>query len=266
MKTVFLHAKDDIEAFLRRNTYLHLYYLGDLDDFFWQYTTWYALEENQKIKQLVLLYCATSLPVLLGFSEEPTDLMKLLQSIIHLLPKQFYAHLSGDVATVFANDYQIQSHGLHYKMALTDTSPLQTIDTSNVVPLSVSDVNDLNELYRVSYPGNWFEPRMLNTGYYYGIRDGATIISVAGVHVYSAHYKVAALGNITTHPLFRGKGLAKLVCAKLCQALLQTVDHIGLNVKADNTTAISCYRKLGFEIVAAYEEYSLLLKRSALLS
>ena len=37
---------------------------------------------------------------------------------------------------------------------------------------------------------------------------------------------------------------------------LKTVEHVGLNVKADNRPAIACYQKLGFEIVGAYEEYS----------
>jgi len=262
MNTVCLHAKDEIEVFLRRDPYLHLYALGDLDDFFWHHTTWYALKEHQQIKQLVLFYTGTSVPVLLGITEESTKLMEeLLQSIIHLLPKRFYAHLSGNLAGVLASDYQIRSHGLHYKMALTDSSRLESVDTSGVMQLSASNVSELEELYRESYPGNWFEPRMLETGYYYGICQGAALLSVAGVHVYSQQYGVAALGNITTHPLFRGKGLGKIVCAKLCQTLLQTVDYIGLNVKADNKSAIACYTKLGFERIATYEEYSLELAR-----
>jgi ribosomal protein S18 acetylase RimI-like enzyme len=68
-------------------------------------------------------------------------------------------------------------------------------------------------------------------------------------------YTVAALGNITTHPQFRGHGLVKVVSAKLCQALLQKVEHIRLNVRADNQSAIACYTKLGFETIATYEEY-----------
>ncbi len=145
-------------------------------------------------------------------------------------------------------------------MALTNISCLDAVDTSNVISLTESDLGDLKELYRMSYPDNWFEPRMLETGHYYGVRCGNNLVSVAGVHVYSQQYKVAALGNITTHPKFRGQGLATVVCAKLCQALLQTVEHIGLNVKTDNKSAIACYSKLGFERIANYEEYSLKLK------
>jgi predicted GNAT family acetyltransferase len=98
---------------------------------------------------------------------------------------------------------------------------------------------------------------MLETNRYFGIRRDGSWISVAGIHVYSPHYGVAALGNITTLPQFRGQGLATATTAKLCRTLLQDVDHIGLNVKADNASAIACYKRLGFEIVETLEEYML---------
>ncbi len=145
-------------------------------------------------------------------------------------------------------------------MALIYKERVDTIDISRVIPLTVSDLPALQALYQASYPVNSFDPRMLETGYYYGIRRGSDIISVAGIHVYSQRYKVAALGNVTTHPEFRGQGLGTAVCAKLCQALLHTVDHIGLNVKADNMSAISAYRRLGFEVVAEYGEYEMKLR------
>lgn len=255
MHTVCLQNKDEIEAFLRRHPFLHLYALGDLDNFFWQYTTWYALKDQQQIQQLVLLYTGSALPVLLGLTLASTDLMQeLLRSLIYLLPKQFYAHLSENLASVLVDDYQMKSHGIHCKMALTDTSPLKAVDTSEVIQLSAINVSELEKLYQASYPGNWFEPRMLETSFYYGIRRNKELVSVAGVHVYSRQYKVAALGNITTHPAFRGQGLGTAVIAKLCQMLLPTVEHIGLNVKADNASAIVCYTKLGFEPIAKYEE------------
>jgi len=65
---------------------------------------------------------------------------------------------------------------------------------------------------------------------------------------------VGVVGNVTTHPAYRGKGLGTAVCARLCLELLRTVEHIGLNVKADNAPAIASYKRLGFEVVGEYEE------------
>lgn len=261
MQAICLHAKEPIEDLLRRNVYLHLYALGDLDDFFWPYTTWYALRDGRHLHQVALVYTGASLPVLLGLCDEPLDEMRaLLRGILHLLPRRLYAHLSGDLATLFEDDYRVASHGAHYKMALVDRSRLGRVDTSAAVHLSARDLPRLEKLYRESYPANSFDGRMLETGYYYGLREGPDLVSAAGVHVYSSNYRVAALGNITTHPRARGKGWATAASARLCQALLQTVDHIGLNVKADNRSALACYERLGFQRVAEYEECFLELK------
>lgn len=258
MKPVCLHDRDEIAAFLRRDSYLHLYTLGDLDDFFWPYTTWYALRSHEQIEQIILVYTGTDLPVLLALADEPMDAMReLLRSILPVLPRRFYAHLSGDLADIFAADYRMESHGEHDKMALIDRSPLAAVDTAEVIALATADLSALEELYQASYPGNWFDSRMLETGHYYGVRNGAELVSVAGVHVYSQRYGVAALGNITTRPQCRGAGLGAKVTAQLCKALLRTVEHVGLNVKADNHSAIACYKKLGFERIGSYQEWML---------
>ncbi|MBI4727464.1 GNAT family N-acetyltransferase [candidate division TA06 bacterium] len=124
-----------------------------------------------------------------------------------------------------------------------------------MVRLDILDKQEILNFYSSSYPGNWFDIRMLETGQYFGIRDKGRLVSIAGIHVYSPAYKVAALGNIATKPEFRGKGLGTKVTAALCRNLLKMVNIIGLNVKADNTGAIRCYRKLGFEITGEYNEF-----------
>ena len=254
MQIVSLHDKDVIEAFLRKHTNLHLYALGDLDDFFWQNTVWYGLQDGQQILELVLLYTALEVPTLLAITNDFPLMQELLQKAKPLLPPRFYAHLSGKLTSVFAEEYRVESHGPHYKMALVNTAFLKTIDTTDVIPLTMRDLKYLQELYRASYPGNWFDPRLLETNLYYGIRRGGRIVSVAGVHVYSPYYRIGVLGNVTTHPAYRGQGLSTAVCAKLCQELLKTVEHVGLNVRADNHSAIACYKRLGFTLVGEYEE------------
>ena len=256
MDIISLHDKDEIERYLRQNALIHLYELGDLDDFFWQHTTWYALKEAQQIQALFLLYLSIHppVPVLLAISEDLPALHTLVHVGAHLLPSRFYAHLSGDLSALLAAHYRLDSHGLHYKMALVDTSRLETVNSSEVISLMVDNLDELQALYRVSYPVNAFDPRMLETGQYYGIRRDNMLASVAGVHVYSPRYRVGVVGNVTTHPAYRGKGLGTAVCARLCKELSRTVEHIGLNVKADNAPAIASYKRLGFEVVGEYEE------------
>jgi len=253
--TMCLHDKDAIEHMLRHDTCLHLYEIGDLDDFFWPYTTWYTRDN-----QVVLLYSGFMPPVLAALSEQPDTLADLLRSTLPLLPRKFHAHISGEAAQVLNDSYHLHSYGRHDKMALFDETASDTIDTPNVIALTESNLPELETLYRQSYPGNSFDPRMLETHCYFGIRQDGQLVSVAGVHVYSPRYRVATLGNVTTHPDFRGRGLGTAVCARLCQHLRQHVDHIGLNVKADNASAIACYRRLGFQRSASYYEYDCVVK------
>ena len=76
---------------------------------------------------------------------------------------------------------------------------------------------------------------MLATGRYLGIRHDGRLVCVAGVHVHSPTWGVAALGNVATLPELRGQGLARGACAALCLLLLEDgIETIALNVRADN--------------------------------
>jgi predicted GNAT family acetyltransferase len=124
--------------------------------------------------------------------------------------------------------------------------------------LGTEDLDDLAELYREAYPGTWFEPHQLDSGRYVGIREDGRLVCVAGLHVYSPAYGVAALGNVATLPAARGRGLAQGACAALCRLLLDDgIATIALNVRADNIAARRAYERIGFETVAEYVEASL---------
>ena len=247
----------EIAAFLRSDPELHVYSLGDLDDFFWPYTTWYGWEEDEELKDVLLVYWGRETPTVVGISQQPPVMRKLLAEVAKGLPGQFYAHLSPGVEEALADSHTIQSHGLHYKMALRDKSLVRNVDCSRTVRLGKRDLAELFQFYLDSYPMNWFDARMLETGQYFGLRKDGRLISAAGVHVYSQEYGVAALGNIVTHPEHRHRGYGTQVIARLCQSVLEEVRYVGLNVKADNDAAIACYRKLGFETLAPYSEFAM---------
>ena len=260
-----LSDKLTIEKFLREDPFYQIYSIGDLDDFFWPDTKWYALTRGKEIKCIFLIYDDNQYPVLLALNHRKQVISELsLREIAPILPSKFYAHLTEDLKVLFEIKYQIKSFGIHYKMGLIDYMAIKEMDTSGVVRLTAENSKDIQKLYEISYPNNWFNERMLKTGQYFGIIQNDKLISIAGVHVYSEQYRVAALGNITTHPEYRNRGFGKLVTAALCQSLIRNVDHIGLNVHVDNTGAITCYKNLGFEVVGTYEEC--LLTRTTSLS
>lgn len=251
--------KSVLETYLRRYPTLNYYHLGDLDDFFWPDTCWYTYQEKDTIEAVALLYTAVDPVVLLAIlNQNPEHLAGLLQGLIPSLPGHVYAHLSPGLQALFESTYTMQHHGEHYKMTLTNSAALDHIDTSSVIPLDEADLPRLETLYLTAYPGNWFNPRMLKTGQYVGIQDkNGSLLCAAGVHVYSPAYRVAALGNITTLPEYRTRGLATSATAGLCKQLSQTVDLIGLNVRSDNLAAIHSYAKVGFTISGTYHEWML---------
>ena len=254
MRVVSLHRPDEIEPVLRRNVFLHIYALGDLDPAFWPFTTWYALEDGGAIRAVLLLYTAFETPTLMALGDPPfDDLLYLLRSARRLLPPRVYAHLSPGGLTALGADVRSRSRGPHLKMALLHPA-LDVPGVDRVERLTPADVPALEALYAAGYPAHWFDPRQIDTGHYYGLRADGALVSAAGAHVYSPGQRVAALGNIVTHPAHRGRGYAAAVTARLCAEVADTVDHVGLNVKADNAAAVACYTRLGFRPVAEYEE------------
>lgn len=253
MELHLLHNKTEILDFLMNSPELQVYSIGDLDDFFWPKTIWYSLKEGGEIKSIILLYVGMTTPTLLAIYGKDFELTyQLLERVKSILPSKFYAHLSPNLIDVFGKQNIVESFGPHFKMALKKVQP--TISDDKIRRLTTTDIEIINEFYTASYPDNWFDKRMLETQKYFGYFLDDKLVGIAGIHVYSEEYKVAALGNIATHPEYRGKQIGFKLTASLCADLKQTVNYIGLNVKSNNIAAISCYQKIGFEIVGSYDE------------
>lgn len=90
----------------------------------------------------------------------------------------------------------------------------------------MKDKEEILQFYQESYPENWFSDRMLLTEKYFGVREmhegKEKLVCICGVHVYSEQYNICTLGNIATHPQFRGKGHATKSVVQLIRDVLQT--------------------------------------------
>ncbi|MEU2615425.1 GNAT family N-acetyltransferase [Micromonospora sp. NPDC007271] len=247
------HDRAVLAELLGRDPVLHAYQLGDLDDFFWPYTSWYRRGD-----QVALLYHGVELPTLLAFAtpEHTGEMTALLDELAPVLPARLWAHLSPGLDATVARWYEVSDAAGHHRMALTDRARLARVTPAGQV-LGRADLPALLDLYAAAYPGNWFDPRMLDTGQYVGIREAGALVAVAGVHVWSPTWRVAALGNVTTRPGCRGRGLAGAAVAALCARLRASVDHVTLNVRADNVAAVRLYERLGFTRVADFTECGL---------
>jgi len=257
---VELRDRDVLAAFLRRRPAANAYALGDLDDFFWPHTRWLGWAVDGGLAQVALLYDEPDPPVLLALAEDPEAAMaELLLAASERLPSTVYAHLSPSLLTPIAPALiPTTEPAAHRKLGLVRPEALAPYDTEEIDPLSTSDLDEVERFYARAFPGTWFQARMLETGRYVGVRREGELVCVAGVHVWSPTWRVAALGNVATLPEARGAGLATAACARLCRLLLDDgIDTISLNVRADNGAAIRAYEKLGFAQAADYLEVTL---------
>jgi hypothetical protein len=99
-----------VEGFCRTNPFLHLYALGDLDDFFWPHTVWYVLRDRGEVRQVVFLYTGSSQSTVLAYTEHIGPTRELLRALLTFLPRRFYAHLTAGLEDALADVYRVHSH------------------------------------------------------------------------------------------------------------------------------------------------------------
>jgi len=92
---------------------------------------------------------------------------------------------------------------------------------------------------------DFFFPSMVADGVFHGIYEGTALVAAAGTHLVAREEGAAAIGNVYTRHDRRGRGLGRLVTSAVLGELAG-VETIGLNVRADNDTALHLYESLGF--------------------
>ncbi len=252
-----LHDRDELESFFSLDPILHLYSLGDLDPAFWPHTSWYGTRHRGELREVVLLYLGLALPTVQVFtSGDPQACGALLGELLPALPARFHAHLGPpELEVVLRRQRDFAPFGLSLRMRLDDPGALELPDPGGLVVLEERDEPAIRALLDLAYPGNFFEPRMLGSGLYLGVRREGELAAMAGLHVRSERYRAAALGNVATHPDARGQGLGRGVTAALCRRLLDRgIGRIGLNVREANTAGRGLYEGLGFVTHLRYQE------------
>jgi GNAT superfamily N-acetyltransferase len=268
IETLAEHAP--IERFLRRSAAAQIYALADLDPAFWPDTRWFATHgRDGEIDAFCLVLEKLSLPIVYAVAP-PRDraTLDLVHALVPQLPRRFFVNFPYGCAGDFAGTHDVSAHGEYLKMSLADRGALAAFERPGIERLGPQHTVEIEKFlgeraYRDDETHGFYAPYMLELFPWFGIREHGELVSLAGVHVFSQCFGVAALGNVATAPARRGRGLARAVCARLARELAARVPLVGLNVAAKNVAAIRCYHALGFRAVLRYEEAVLTLREPA---
>ena len=149
MEIVSVHSKTELEKYLLPNRPVHVFQIGDLDDFFGPFTQWFAGKEGEEISALVLLYTALEIPILIAMDNHNTaGMVALLAGISHLLPSRCYTLISLELIERLRQAYTIASQGEHYIMAQKDMHTVRQTDPGPypILPVDKSDQRALQDL------------------------------------------------------------------------------------------------------------------------
>ncbi len=87
-------------------------------------------------------------------------------------------------------------------------------------------------------------PRTIELGTYLGIRDQGALVAMAGTRMHLDGF--TEISAVCTDDEHRGRGLAKLLVARLVDEILGRGEVACLHVVTTNTPAIRLYESLGF--------------------
>lgn len=115
-----------------------------------------------------------------------------------------------------------------------------------VVRLRGGDIARINRLYSTEGGLASYTSRHVEQGVYYGVFADGRLVCIAGTHVDSPSERIAVVGNVFTHPRYRGGGLATIATSAVTRHLLQRCDLVALTVEQSNAAALAVYDKLGY--------------------
>ncbi len=243
-----------LRELLIRDRVGHAYLLGDLDPSYLPFCRWFGVEEDGTILALALFYKGLRLPTLLTATRDHSShcveaLDVVLGEIKHQLPEQVWIHAWDHHLEVTQRHFSCQNIQQMQRMSTRPGPWLESTSASSqttVRRLGHRDTAAIVALYQY-YPDHFFEPYQLESGLYFGVHGpDNTLAAIAGVHVFSQAYDIAAIGNITTHPDFRKHGYASAVTLRLLEELFKSVSLVTLNVRQNNAAATALFKKFGF--------------------
>lgn len=244
-----LTDKSEILAYLETDRLYAAYAIGDLEPRLFEQCTWAGAEKDGQWRALALYFRGLRLPafVLMG---DPEGLQAIFQGLLY--PGHAYLTCRVEHLAMLERFYAWEEKIPMWRMVL---EPLRFRQVQgNCRRLGLEHLGALTALY--AHGGaDAFMPAQLERGVFYGVFAEDQLVAAAGTHLVSPTYGVAAVGNVFTHPDYRGRGFGTTATSAVVAELLQWgIETIVLNVSQGNATAIALYERLGFRRVCPFFE------------
>jgi ribosomal protein S18 acetylase RimI-like enzyme len=254
-KTVTLDDKSEILDYLESDHWYSAYAIGDLEPGLFEQCIWAGAEKGDRLAALTLLFNGLEPPALFLMGQ-----VDGLQSILEKrhFPDRVYLACRPDHLSMTGAFYIWEKTIPMWRMVL-QPERFEPVGGDTVV-LEPSQSDQLAALYALG-EGSAYSPIQLQQGVFYGIFDGGKLVATAGTHLVSPTYSVAAVGNVFTHPHYRGRGYGtQTTSAVVAELIHRGTRDIVLNVGQANTSAIRIYERLGFDRYCPFLEGTAIAK------
>jgi len=243
----------ELAALFERDRHNHIYALADLDEPFWSASTWWR--SGDAALGLVGLPGGRTIVYAVS-SADPDGTLALAAELNDEIPATLITGSTG-IAAVFEHAGRALVWQRSYHRFHLPDHDLVPEATDRVVALDPSDADAALALYATVPNAAFFSPSMLHDDTFVGILEAGSLIAIAGTHVLSEKYDVAAIGAVFTHPDHRGRGWGAAVTAGVIHRIGDRVPTIGLNCTVANASARQIYTTMGFVESLAYDECEL---------
>jgi RimJ/RimL family protein N-acetyltransferase len=179
-------------------------------------------------------------PALVAFGD-PQALDALLR--LHPGPRLTFATFQLDHQAVAQRHFALSRQGPSLRMSVSAASFRPAAGPSQ--RLHRADIGAVNALQRSDGFG-FYPAAVLDGGVYYGVYADRRLVAMAGTHVVAPSQGLALVGNVMTHPRYRGQGFGSIATSAVTAELLTTCPDVLLTVDARNEIAIRLYERLGY--------------------
>ncbi len=163
---------------------------------------------------------------------------------LHPGPRTCFASFRPEHLEVMQRHFLLTRKELMVRMSVTGKTfrPAK----GEAMRLRGRDISLINRLYSAEGSPAAYSSGHIEEGVYYGVIAEGKLASIAGTHVHSPTERVAVVGNVFTHPRYRGTGLATIATSAVTEAMLEHCDLVALTVEVSNAPALAVYGKLGY--------------------